>query len=472
MKIIIRGGTIIPVTEPGRVLENADLYIDDGRIAAISPDEPPFPLSAAERVIDAEGCVVLPGLVNAHGHLALALYRGLGEWMPGTTWVGIQERQGALARNLEPQAYYDGARLLIAEMIRAGITTFADINFEPPGAPPVTDLIAQAVEATGIRACLTLETNGYIARAGARLHFDENEAKRTFQMSKEFCQHWHGRASGRITTMLGIANPPVPRRVILEWVARAADEMGFAIQLHVAEIAQEIREWQEFYGKSAAEMMAETGILNAHVLGGNCVFFTAQDAQILRDYDFHASTCPQNCCKLCLGMLDVPMLLEAGVNVALGTNEVINNNNLDMIEEMRFAALYHKMARRDPRILGGDIPLRLITIQGGKALNLAVGCLETGRPADVIVMDARGPHWYPRHDMVANVIYSSAAADVRTVIIDGRIVMEDRRIRTFDEAEVIARVETRLAALRAELPAPRGVEDSAMPPEVKWTVEA
>jgi 5-methylthioadenosine/S-adenosylhomocysteine deaminase len=469
MRIIIQNGTVIPVTAPGVVLENADVYIEAGRIAAVAPEQPPFPLAAAERVIDARGCVILPGFVNAHGHLSLALFRGLGEWVPGATWAEVSARLGALGRHLTAEDYYDGALLLIAEMIRAGITTFADIHFESPGSPPVTELIAQAVAATGMRALLTLEAMCYISD-GVRLRYDEGEARRTLRASRAFCEKWHGRAGGRITTMLGLGNPPVSPRPVLEAVAQAARESGLGIQMHVAEIAQEMDEWQRLYGQHPARALAATGILEAHVLGGNCVFWDAEGARILRDYDFHATTCPQNCCKLALGMLDIPLLLEAGVNVALGTNEVPNNNNLDMIEEMRFAALYHKMARHEASILPGDAPLRLITERGGRALGLEVGRLEAGRPADVIVMDARGPHWHPRHDVIANLIYAAHSADVRTVIVDGKILMEDRRILTFDESDVITRLEKRIAPLRAGLPPlPAGRTGAAAP--VSWVVE-
>jgi 5-methylthioadenosine/S-adenosylhomocysteine deaminase len=240
--------------------------------------------------------------------------------------------------------------------------------------------------------------------------------------------------------------------------------------MHVAEIAQEMVEWREVYGQRAPEVMRQTGILGHHVLGGNVVFFEAEDAAILRDYPFHASTCPKNCSKLALGMLDIPMMLENGVNVCLGTNDVPTNNNLDMIEEMRYAALYHKLQRRDPRVLWGDQPLRLVTECGGRALATNVGVLEAGRPADLIILDATGPHMHPAHDPIANVIYSASAADTRTVIIDGRVVMEDRRILSFDADAVIEQLEARLAPLRSSLPNLTPKKDDT-PFEVSWVAE-
>lgn len=470
MKIYIANGAVFPMDGRGAVLDHADVYIKDGIIVAVAPEQPPFPPESADRRIDATGCHVLPGFVNAHGHLSLGLFRGLGEFVPGHALADHFARQGALAQNLTDEDYFLGAQLLIAEMIRAGITSFADLHFEPPGAPPVTELIAQAVEACGIRAVVCLETNGYLSTSGMRLRYVPDEAERTFNNSVAFARKWHGRANGRITAMLGLANPPVPTRQDMQRVARGAAETGLPIQMHVAEIAYEMVEWREMYGRRAAEVMRDTGLLAHHLLGGNVVFLDAEDAAILRDYPFHASTCPQNCCKLALGMLDIPLMLEKGVNVCLGTNEVVNNNNLDMIEEMRFAALYHKMRRKDPGTLWGDAPLRLVTERAGRALATRVGVLEPGRPADVIIMDATGPHMHPAHDPMANLIYAASAADTRTVIVNGQVVMEDRRILAFDVEAVVEQLETRLAPLRADLPTVVPGEESA-PLELRWEVE-
>jgi 5-methylthioadenosine/S-adenosylhomocysteine deaminase len=470
MKIVISNGTVFTLDQQGTIFERADVYIDKGQIASIAPSIPPFPIESADKRIDASGCYVLPGFVNGHGHLSLALFRGLGEFTPGIGWSRHTQRQSALAKHLTIQDYYLGAQLLIAEMIRAGITSFADIHFEPPGAPPVTDLIAQAVEACGMRAALSLEVNGFVNIGGINLRYAPEETDRTLEASVAFARKWHGRAHGRLTVMLGVANPPVPARPVLVRVAHAAKETGLPIQLHVAEIAYEMVEWREVYGQSPAEVMRATGLLDHHILGGNVVFLHSEDAAILRDHQFHASTCPKNCCKMALGILDIPLMLESGLNVCLGTNEVVTNNNLDMIEEMRFAALYHKLQRSDPYTLGGDQPLRLITERAGRALATGVGVLAAGRPADVIVMDARGPHMHPAHDPLANVIYSASSADTRTVVIDGQVVMEDRHIVSFDAEAVVNALEDSLQPLRAALPVltPDSGNSSF---DLKWSVE-
>jgi 5-methylthioadenosine/S-adenosylhomocysteine deaminase len=470
MKLLIENGTIVTMDHAGTIHEKTNLYIEGKKIIGIGLDPPPFTAPEADKVIDAANCYVLPGFVNAHGHLALGLFRGLGEFAPGLPWGDFFKRQGALAQGLAEEDYYFGAKLLIGEMLLAGITSFADIHQESPDSFPVTELIAQAVSETGMRAVLSLEANGYLNTGGSRLRYDQNEVDRTMENSLTFARKWHGSAQGRITVMLGLATPPAPMRYEMELLAQKATETDLPIQMHVAEVALEMKEWQSLYGKGPVQMLLETGLLEHHILGGNVIYLDADDALILKDYPFHASTCPQNCSKMCLGMLDIPLMLENGVNVCLGTNEVVTNNNLDMIEEMRYAALYHKMQRNDPAVLWGDEPLRLITERGGRALKLDVGVLEVGRPADVILMDVSGPHMHPAHDPIANLVFSSSAADTKTVIVDGRVVMEDRQIRTFDLDRVISDLKARLDPLRGDIPqlAPGDSQESF---ELFWEVE-
>jgi 5-methylthioadenosine/S-adenosylhomocysteine deaminase len=412
----------------------------------------------------------LPGFINAHGHLALALFRGLGEFVPGLPWESYFDQQTAIGKYLTLEDYYVGAQVLIAEMIRAGITSFADINYEGEGSLPITDAAAQAAEISGLRAVLSLETSGYVNVVGTQMRYVRDEVDRSLKTSVNFANKWHQRGNGRITAMLGLANPPAPQQYEMEQVAFTAKEHGFAIQMHIAEFSREMEEWQEFHQTGAVEMMRRTGILDNHVLGGNVIYLEREDARILRDYPFHASTCPKNCCKMVLGMLDIPSMLAEGLNVCLGTNEVVNNNHLDMLSEMRMAALYHKMQSNDPSVLWGDAPLRLVTERGGRALGTGAGVLEPGRPADVILMDNTGAHMQPNHERLANLIYSSHASDTRAVIVDGKLVMHDRKILTFDADSAIELLRARTEILRGAYP-PRITKESAKISPMRWQVE-
>jgi 5-methylthioadenosine/S-adenosylhomocysteine deaminase len=470
MKIIISHGDVFTCNANGDIYPGADIYIKDGKILAVAPLQPPFKATDADLYLDATGCNVLPGFINAHGHLALGLFRGLGEFVPGMMGDSYFDQQAAIGKQLTLEDYHAGAQVLIAEMIRAGITSFADINYEGANALPISDAAAQAAEASGLRAVFSLETSGYVNVVGTHMRYVRDEVVRSLKASIEFAKKWHQRGDGRITAMLGLANPPAPQQYEMEQVAIAAKEHGFAIQMHIAEFSQEMEEWQEFHQTSAVEMMRRTGILDNHVLGGNVIYLKKEDAQILRDFPFHASTCPKNCCKMVLGMLDIPLMLSEGLNVCLGTNEVVNNNHLDMLSEMRMAALYHKMQANDPAILWGDAPLRLATECGGRALGTGAGVLEPGRPADVILMDNTGAHMQPNHDRLANLIYSSHASDTRTMIVDGKLVMHDRKILTFDADKPIEFLRSRTESLRGYY-APRVPKEIEQVSQMRWQVE-
>jgi 5-methylthioadenosine/S-adenosylhomocysteine deaminase len=472
MKILISGGTVFTINPAGTIHPRADVYIQDGVILAVNPQTPPFEPSAADEYIDATGCNVLPGFVNAHGHLALALFRGLGEFVPGLPGDQYFAQQAAMAKKLTLEDYYLGAQCLLVEMISAGITSFADINYEGPFSPPIIDAAAQAVEIAGIRAVMCLEAFGFVNDTGTHLIYNREEFDRSLLHSLKFANKWHKRANGKITAMLGLGIPPAPKQYDLEQLAKTARESGYAIQMHVAEMTGEMEEWWELYASRPPEILRQTGILEHHILGGNVIYLNADDARLLRDYPFYPSTCPKNCCKMVLGMLDIPLMLANGIQVCLGTNEVVNNNNTDMIEEMRMAAFYHKAKYDDPSILWGDMPLRMITEYGGKALATGVGVLETGRPADVIVMDKRGAHMQPAHDPLANLIYSSASADTRHSIIAGKMVMKDRKILTFDASGTLDRLCERIQYLQQFIPQRQPILNAKPRPNTKtWTTE-
>jgi 5-methylthioadenosine/S-adenosylhomocysteine deaminase len=271
--------------------------------------------------------------------------------------------------------------------------------------------------------------------------------------------------------MLGLACPPALLPYEIERVTAAAKEEGFGIQMHIAEIAYEVQEWQEIYEASPFAVLEDLGLLDCHVLGGNVVFVTEEDLPRLRGTSFHASTCPKNCSKMALGMLDIPLLIENGINVCLGTNEVSCNNRQDMLEEARYAALYHKMRLGDPTVLGGDLPLRLITEQAGRALNTGVGVLAPGRPADLIILTGEKPNLLPGFNPLADIIYSASSADVRTVMVAGRVLMEEEEICVIDEPELVETLQEKARRWKKILPEPVPAGAQAVPYEMRWDVD-
>ncbi len=469
MKILIRGGTVITMEQENRILDEGVVYIQGGEIVAVNPPRPPFSADEADRVLEAGRRLILPGFVNAHGHLAMGLFRGLSEFIFGQPWEIYFLRPVALKEHLEPEDYYLGAQLLICEMIRAGITSFADINFDN-GDPPVTEWIAQAVLDSGMRATLSLETNPYINMGGTGLAYSQEALQETFQRSLAFTREFHLSRSPLVTSLLGLACPPALLPEDIKLVASAAKAEGFGIQMHVAEIAHEMREWQQMYGRSPFAVLDELGLLDCHLLGGNVVFVTEEDLPILAGKPFHASTCPKNCSKMALGMLDIPLLLENDINVCLGTNEVSCNNRQDMLEEARYAALYHKMRRGDPAVLSGDQPIKLITERAGRALNTGVGVLEAGRPADLIILESSNPNMLPGFDPIADTLYAGSSGDVRTVMVAGQLVMDEGEICVINEAKLVNTLQGKARQWRKILPDPPPAGPRSVPYDMRWEV--
>src|SRR5581483_3707547 len=212
----------------------------------------------------------------------------------------------------------------------------------------------------------------------------------------------------------------------------------------------DVRVSQERYGQDPVELLRDTGILNHNVIAAHCTELTESDMDLLADYSCHPIACPQCHLKLAGKTTPIPALLKRGVNVALGTDSAVTNNNLDLFEEMRLAAIIQAHLTGNAAALPGATALKLLTVNGAKALNRNdLGTLEVGKRADIVLLDTSAPHMHPLNNIYSNIIYSAAAADVWGVIVDGRVLMQDRRILTFDEADVIYQVEKRMAHLRA-----------------------
>jgi len=229
----------------------------------------------------------------------------------------------------------------------------------------------------------------------------------------------------------------------LREVMRLAADLGTGMHIHVAETRDEYVQIQEAYGKSPVKHLEDVGLFDYPVLAAHCVHVDSEDISILKAHNVGVAHNPESNMKLASGIAPVPEMLKAGIPVALGTDGASSNNNLDMIQEMRSAALLHKVATGDPMVIPSHQALQMATIHGAKALGLEgqVGMLATGYKADLIMIDLERPHLYPRYNLTANLVYSAYAADVRTVIINGEIVMDDRRVLTMDEEEVLRQTE-------------------------------
>lgn len=418
MRILLKGFTILPAA--GGPEEDLSLVIEGERIARIGSSAElaggPF-----DRVIEGRGKLVMPGLVNAHTHLAMVLFRGYADDLPLSTW--LEEAIWPAERDLKPQEVYWASLLGIAELLRSGVTAFADMYL-------FMDEVARAVEESGIRAQLAY---GLIAA-------DRAEEERELAKGLELVDRWQGAAGGRLQVALGPHAPYTCGAGLWQRAAELAQERGLMLHTHLAETEDEVAESYKNHGKSPVEYLEGLGVLAAPVLAAHCVHLSDKDIEILAEHGVHVVHNPTSDMKLGSGIAPVERLLEAGVNVALGTDGAASNNDLDMWEELRLAALLAKVGG-DPTALPAPRALQLATVNGARALGLEeTGELKEGMVADLIILDLDRPHLVPQHDLAANLVYAAHASDVETVLVAGEILMENREIKRFDEGEVKGKV--------------------------------
>lgn len=429
--ILISGALVIsPGEERPLVLPKGDIAVAGSEIVYVGPSPAPQEFRSAAKVIEGSGLIALPGLVNAHTHAAMTVFRGFADDMPLMEW--LTQKIWPVEARLEADDVYWGTMLACVEMIRAGVTTFADMYF-------FMDETAKAVERTGIRASLS---RGLIGSASG--------ADKALAEGRELCERWNGACGGRITTMLGPHAPYTCPQDFLEKVMEAASELGVGMHIHLSETEGEVRECRNLHGgMSPIELMDSYGLFEFPVLAAHCVHVSERDIEILSAKGVGVAHNPGCNMKIASGIAPVPKMLKAGVRVGLGTDGAASNNNLDLLEEARIAAFLHKLASNDPTVLAAPEALYLATLGSARALRLEaqVGTLERGKKADIILMDSTGPHMHPHHDMISHIVYSARSSDVRTVIIDGKVVMEDGVLTVVDEKEVLARAEERAQAL-------------------------
>ncbi|MBN1458909.1 MAG: amidohydrolase, partial [Armatimonadetes bacterium] len=382
------------------------------------------------QVIEGAGMVAMPGMINAHTHCAMTLLRGYADDMPLMPW--LQERIWPVESKLEAEDVYWGTQLGIAEMIRGGVTCFNDMYHYFESA-------AQAALDTGMRAVVSGVLLAFLPDADKRL-----------EQAIEFAREWQGKGDGLLVTMLG---PHAPYTVPDEFLARVieqATEVGVGVHIHVSETAGEVEDSQRDYGQTPVERLRDLGLLDVRpVVAAHCVHLTESDIAILAEKQVGISHCPGSNMKLASGVAPVPKLLEAGATVGLGTDGPASNNNLDLLEEARLAALLHKVTGNDPTLVPARTALEMATIGGARALGIdsSVGRLQAGMKADVVLIDMHQPHLQPEHDVISHLTYAARAGDVRTVFVNGRPMMLDNKLLTIDAEEVYGQVRGRLKRL-------------------------
>lgn len=431
-RILIKGATIVPMTGPGQIIQNGEIAIEGEEIKAIGQAGTVSSSWQAEKVIDGVGKLVIPGFINCHTHAAMTLFRSYADDLPLMEW--LQTKIWPVEEKLIAEDIYWGTMLSVAEMIKSGTTTFLDMYFH-------MDQVGKVAEETGIRAVLSRGMIGFGERA-----------RTAAQEARELVAQWHNQAEGRVRVLLGPHAPYTCPPDFLKAVKALSRELGVGIHIHLAETLGEVDEITEKYGKRPVELMNEIGLFDSiHVVAAHCVHLTDEEIAILAEKGVGVAHNPESNMKLASGIAPVPKMLEKGVKVGLGTDGASSNNNLDMLQEMRSAALIHKVNSMNATVVPAYQALEMATIGGARVLGLEkqIGTLQPGYKADLLIIDLEKPHLYPHHDVVANLVYSAQASDIETVIINGKLVMENRQLLTMNEKEVLRKAQEHTNALLA-----------------------
>jgi 5-methylthioadenosine/S-adenosylhomocysteine deaminase len=417
-KLLITNALILPMTERDEIFTGSIGIVGD-KIEFVSREQRTL---EGARVIDAGGKVAMPGLVNAHNHISMALLRSYADDLPLMTWLtGHVWPFEAKMRREDVRA---GAELGMAEMLLGGTTTSADMYW-------MDEAVAEAAEKAGIRAVI-----GTSILDGKKEAFDSD-----FAALQKYVGH------PRITLMVAPHAPYTCSPETLEYARNTAEKANVGLMIHVSETADEQKIIAEKYHCTPVELLRDLGLLTPRTLVIHGVFLSEGDIAILHKHGCSVAHNPQSNMKLASGIAPVAQLAAAGVNVSIGTDGPASNNDLDMWEELRAASLLAKVASADPCALSAWEVLHMATAGGAKALGLegVTGELREGLKADIILVDVEKPHYYPRANMVANLAYCGKAADVETVIVDGRVVVEGRKLLTLNVSDVCREADRRFA---------------------------
>jgi 5-methylthioadenosine/S-adenosylhomocysteine deaminase len=435
--LAISGGTLLTMSAKMEIIEDAVVGVKDGRITLVGKNRP----VAAQKIIDARGCLVLPGLVNTHTHLPMVCFRGLADDLPLMEWL-TRHIFPMEARFVNKDMVYHGSLLAMAEMILSGTTTFCDGYF-------FENRIAEATKACGMRAVLS---QGFADFATP----DNPKFEKIMESADRFVKRWLPCAP-MITPAFFCHSPYTCSPETLVNVKHAAREAGILYLIHLLENKDEMDTIEKRYGRKPVPHLLHLGVLDAQTIAVHCNWLSPEDLAIFADLGVRVSHNPVSSMKLASGVAPVPQMLKAGIAVGLGTDGAASNNDLDMFREMDAAAKIHKVTALDPTVMSAETVVKMATIGGARVLGLEnlIGSIETGKQADIILVDMNQPHLTPLYNPYSQLVYAARGSDVITSIINGKIVMENRRLLTINLPQTMDQVRKIADHIRAEHPALR-----------------
>ena len=414
MDILIKNGLVLTMDKRKRILKNTSVGITDGKITDIKEGM----TGEADFVIDASDKIVMPGLINAHTHLPMTLFRGVADDLPLEKW--LNEEIWPIEGQLEAKHVYAGSLLGCLEMILSGTTCFNDMYF-------FMDAVARSIEESGIRGCIS------------HAMFDFGDTSKIPEMLK------HGRGNiakykkGLVRAFVAPHAPYTCSEELLLKAKELADKNQTRVHIHVAETEKEVNDSKEQKGASPFEYLDKIGFLEENVLSVHSVWASKKEMGILKKRSVKVVHNPISNMKIANGVAPVPEYVKKGICVSLGTDGAASNNNLDMFEEMKVCALLHKINSMDPSTVPAYSVLEFATINGARALGMEneIGSVEVGKAADMILLNLKSANLTPLTNPISHIVYAAKGSDVDSVIVDGKILMQDRQLRTLDLEDVL-----------------------------------
>ena len=424
MSVLFQNVTALTMDPACPQIENAFVAVEGTQITSVGTQRPQ---GEFDRVVDGRGQVLMPGLINCHTHVPMTLLRGYGGGHDLQHW--LHDFIFPAEAKLDDRAVAAGTALGLAEMIASGTTCIVDMYMK-------TGVIAQQVLDAGISA--NLSCGGVYF--GAPEDFSPDSCG-DCRNQKELTEQWHGAGDGQILADASIHAEYTSSAPLWQWMADYAAAHGLGMHVHISETRLEHEQCLEKYGKTPIALLNQYGVWERGGTAAHCVWVTDQDMEIMANKHITAVHNPVSNLKLGSGVARVPELLKAGVNVALGTDGVASNNNTDLFEEIKLAAMLHKGVNHDPLAVTAHQALEMATVNAAKALGRNTGMIAPGKTADLILVDFNRPSLTPCHDVEENLVFSARGADVSMNMARGKVIYEKGEFFTLDLERIRAEVE-------------------------------
>lgn len=429
-QILIKNGYVISMNKNREIFKNGSVLIEDDKIKAVGKVEPSL-VNADAEIYDAQGKIILPGLVNTHVHLSQQLGRGVADDVVLLTW--LRERVWPYESSFNYEDSLISSTACCVELIKTGVTTFLEAGGQ------YVDAMAEAVEKCGLRACLsksTMDEGEGLPKAWQKTTQEE------LDFQEELFKKYNDTADGRIKIWFGLRTIFNNSDELIKGTKTLADKYNTGIHMHVLEVKEEMDYTRATRGETTVEHMNRLGVLGPNLVAAHTVWLTEREIDLFRLYDVKVSHNPGAAMKVVLGFAKIPEMLEKGIAVSIGTDGAPSNNRMDMMRDMYLTSLIHKGRTLNPKTVSAEQVLEMATINGARCalMEKEIGSLEVGKKADLIILNPDTIHSLPVIDPVANIVYAMSSGNVESNMCNGKWLMKNREILFLDEKDLLEKV--------------------------------